>query len=65
MNFKEFATDNARLEFDKRPLVVICGWCPEARERTLQAQQAGYRVSHGMCPSCQVAFESLATEPRA
>ena len=65
MDYKAFAQQNAAEEFNLKPLVVICGWCPEARERTLQAQQAGYRVSHGMCPTCQVAFESLATEPRA
>jgi hypothetical protein len=36
-----------------QPLRVICGWCPNPRERTATAVAAGYTVSHGMCPACK------------
>jgi len=39
-------------------LLVICGWCPGARQKTLAAQAEGKMVSHGMCPACQAKFEA-------
>lgn len=32
--------------------VKICGWCPNAAERTRAAQGFGKQVSHGICKSC-------------
>lgn len=37
-------------------LVTICAWCPGASELTIQATDAGKRVSHGMCPACETAY---------
>jgi len=41
----------------KAPIVSICGWCPNARERTLALKAEGKVVSHGMCPPCKEKFE--------
>lgn len=39
-------------------IVVVCGWCKDAREKTLEAMAQGAQVSHGMCPSCAAKFEA-------
>lgn len=41
-------------------MVVVCGWCPDVREKTMAAKSAGHVVSHGMCPHCVRQFENLA-----
>jgi len=43
-----------------KPLVVVCGWCPDAREKTKAAIEAGNEVSHSMCPACTKKMEDLA-----
>ena len=35
-----------------RPILRICGWCPDVEERTKQAHADGFRVSHTICTSC-------------
>jgi hypothetical protein len=35
-----------------RPIVTLCGWCPDAREKTQDAKSRGFDVSHGMCATC-------------
>jgi hypothetical protein len=35
-----------------REIRSVCGWCPDARERTEALTLAGYAVSHGCCPQC-------------
>lgn len=35
-----------------KPIVVVCGWCPDKDAKTKKALDAGFRVSHGMCPDC-------------
>lgn len=35
-----------------RPIVTLCGWCPDAREKTQDAVKQGFNVSHGMCVTC-------------
>lgn len=41
-------------------IVTICGWCPDARDRTVQLKSEGKTVSHGMCDACQKKFEEQA-----
>lgn len=33
-------------------MIVVCAWCPDAREQTAAATRLGYVVSHGLCPAC-------------
>lgn len=49
-------------EPSNKPLVAICGWCPNAKEKTKKAVDAGLRVSHGMCPTCAAKFEAASKE---
>ena len=35
-----------------KPLLAVCAWCPDAAERTSEAQALGYDVTHGICHSC-------------
>jgi hypothetical protein len=72
MNYFAFAAENARLEFGgglchqagERPAkaepqtVTICGWCPDAREKTAALVREGKRVSHGICPACQARIDT-------
>jgi hypothetical protein len=44
--------------------VVICGWCPDVRQRTLILVQQGKIVSHGMCKVCQAKMEGQIAEGR-
>lgn len=48
----------------ERPLVVVCGWCPDVDQKTRAAELAGFRVTHGICPACVEKFEDLALEGR-
>lgn len=38
--------------------ISICGWCPDARERTMTYKRQGVVVSHGMCEPCSVKFKN-------
>lgn len=33
-------------------LVRICGWCPDAKERTNEARARGLGVTHYICAPC-------------
>lgn len=44
-----------------KDLVILCGWCPDAREKTKKAIDAGSNVSHTMCPACTREMEALAS----
>jgi hypothetical protein len=35
------------------PLVTVCSWCSDARQRTADAMLAGRDVTHGICPDCR------------
>lgn len=37
-------------------MITICGWCVDARERTIAAHASGEEVSHGMCDACAARF---------
>lgn len=45
-------------------LVTICGWCPNARERTAAAIAAGHTVSHGICERCVPLFTADPLSPK-
>lgn len=34
------------------PDVVICSWCPDAKEKTAAAKAAGLVASHTVCAAC-------------
>jgi hypothetical protein len=36
-----------------KPLIVICAWCPDNREKTTAALATGALVTHGLCPACE------------
>lgn len=52
------SADEAIWRAMRQPSLLLCAWCPEARERTIAARQAGVRVSHGLCPDCARRFEA-------
>ncbi len=35
------------------PLVSVCAWCDDAKQRTADAVLAGRVVTHGLCKSCE------------
>lgn len=39
---------------DTKPLLAVCAWCPDAAERTSEAQAHGYDVTHTICHSCSL-----------
>lgn len=36
-----------------RPVVSVCGWCPDHAEQTASARANGYDVTHGLCAVCE------------
>lgn len=36
-----------------KPLVNVCAWCPDGRQRTLEEKAKGNDVTHGICPTCE------------
>lgn len=50
-------TDAARLAYTpSRPPTVICSWCSNSSEATIQAIDRGERVTHTICPTCRAAM---------
>lgn len=47
---------------NSEPVVIICGWCPGSREKTLELVKKGKIVSHGICPTCQDKMEDQAKQ---
>ncbi len=45
-------------------IVTLCGWCPDAKERTAAIVAAGDKPSHGMCPACLERMMKEATRDR-
>lgn len=44
---------------DAQPrLVFVCAWCPDRVEQTRAARAAGFEVTHGICPACELKFEA-------
>jgi len=43
-----------------KPLVTVCAWCVDSKEKTAVAIAAGFVVSHGLCPACAAKLESAA-----
>jgi len=41
-----------------KPFVIVCIWCPDGRQKSIDAAASGAIVSHGMCPACAARFES-------
>ena len=54
-DYLPFAERNMREEFPipQKPLAWVCGWCPDAREKTEALIAAGKRVTTGICPACE------------
>ena len=40
------------------PMISICAWCSDSREKTAAAIAQGYSVSHGLCPACAVKVDA-------
>lgn len=47
--------EQAKEAIDHRlqPPVIVCSWCPDAKERTAAATAIGLLVSHGICGTCK------------
>lgn len=41
-----------------KPIVTVCGWCPDRAEQTAAARALGFDVSHGMCAACAAAYQA-------
>jgi len=46
----------------RKPLVMVCAWCPDHVERTASARAHGFDVTHGMCSICAVTQWTEATD---
>jgi hypothetical protein len=38
--------------------IVVCAWCPDAKEAATDYESMGYTVSHGICPKCREKFHA-------
>lgn len=34
-------------------IITLCGWCPDAKEKTKAIVAQGCAPSHGLCPACE------------
>lgn len=39
-------------EHPVKPLVTVCGWCPDREDQAAAARACGFEVSHGLCAAC-------------
>jgi hypothetical protein len=39
-----------------KPIISVCGWCPDKDAKTAALKAQGYQVSHGLCHECHVKF---------
>lgn len=46
-------------------MITICAWCPDARERTLDAHAAGHQTTHTICAACAEKVERDANKNRS
>jgi hypothetical protein len=64
MKMKTTVADELKIFFavrrvvDPSEVVSICGWCPDARQKTATLVAEGKTVSHTMCSSCAAKMEA-------
>lgn len=39
-----------------KPIISVCGWCPDKDVKTAALKAQGFQVSHGICNTCHVTF---------
>ncbi len=56
MNSASFSPSSVLKLDAENNFATVCAWCPSKKEGDAYAENAGFTVSHGICPTCHKVF---------